>query len=60
MTTDDGIEGEPMKPYVLYRIGLQDEIIERVADADSLEELSKLRRRKDWSYRVYQPQADAS
>jgi hypothetical protein len=33
------IEGKPVRPYNLYRIGLNDEIIELVVRADTLEEL---------------------
>jgi hypothetical protein len=32
------IEGKPVRPYNLYRIGLNDEIIELVVRADTLEE----------------------
>jgi hypothetical protein len=54
VTTDKiEIKGERVKPYVLYGVGLNDEIIQRVAEANSLEELDKVRRRKDWKYRVY-------
>jgi hypothetical protein len=42
------IEGKPVRPYSLYRIGLNDEIIELVVRADTLEELEAHRRRPDW------------
>ena len=29
-------EGEPTKRYVLYRVGANDEIIERIAEGDSV------------------------
>jgi hypothetical protein len=48
------IEGKPVKPYSLYRIGLNDEIIELVVRADTLEELKAYRQRLDWKYAIYQ------
>jgi len=46
-------EGEP-KPYVLYRVGANDEIIERLAEGDSVEDLFKVRRRRlNSKYAVY-------
>ena len=48
------IEGKPVRPYNLYRIGLNDEIIELVLRADTLEELEAHRRRPDWKYAIYQ------
>jgi hypothetical protein len=58
MTADDDepfkMGGEPAKPYVLYRIGANDEIIERIAEGDSVEDLYKAhRRRLDWKYAIY-------
>ena len=47
------IEGKPVRPYSLYRIGLNDEIIELVVRADTLEEL-KAHMRPDWKYAIYQ------
>ena len=48
------VEGAPGKAYKLYRTGLKGEIIGLVAEADSLEELSRLHmRRRDWHYRIY-------
>lgn len=46
--------GKPVRPYSLYRIGLNDEIIELVLRADTLEELEAHRRRPDWKYAIYQ------
>jgi hypothetical protein len=47
-------EGEPTKPYVLYRVGANDEIIERIAEGDSVEDLFKVhRRRLNSKYVVY-------
>jgi hypothetical protein len=55
MATDElKTEGEPMKPYVLYRVGANNEIIERIAEGDSVEEVFKAhRRRLNWNYAVY-------
>jgi len=47
-------EGEPTKPYVLYRVGANDEIIERIAEGDSVEDLFKAQRRRlNLKYAVY-------
>jgi hypothetical protein len=47
-------EAEPTKPYVLYRVGANDEIIERIAEGDSVEDLFKVhRRRLNSKYAVY-------
>jgi hypothetical protein len=48
------IEGEPVNPYSLYKIGLNDEIIELVVRADTVEELEAHRRRPDWKYAICQ------
>jgi hypothetical protein len=48
------IAGKPVRPYSLYRIGLNDEIIELVLRADTLEELEAHSRRPDWKYAIYQ------
>jgi hypothetical protein len=56
MATDERvkIEDEPTKPYVLYRVGANDEIIERIAEGDSVEDLFKAhRRRLNWKYAAY-------
>ena len=48
------MEGGAVKPYVLYRIGANDEIIERIAEGDFKEDLFKAhRRRLDWKYAIY-------
>jgi hypothetical protein len=47
------IEGEPLKPYRLYRTGLNDEIIEMVAEADTMEEVRAHKGRLDWRYAIY-------
>jgi hypothetical protein len=48
------IAGKPVRPYSLCRIGLNDEIIELVVRADTLEELEAHSRRPDWKYAIYQ------
>jgi hypothetical protein len=55
MATDElKTEGEPMKLYVLYRVGANDGIIEPIAEGDSVEDLFKAhRRRLNWKYAVY-------
>jgi len=60
MPTDDRkhtkhikIEGGPGKAYKLFRVGLNNEPIELVAEADTREELDKLhKRRLDWRYQI--------
>jgi hypothetical protein len=47
------IEGERSKPYQLYRTGLDGELIERIAEADTREELWQVhKRRPDWRYAI--------
>ncbi len=47
-------EDEPTKPYVLYRIGANNELIERIAEGGSIEDLSNAQRRRlNWRYAVY-------
>jgi hypothetical protein len=49
------IEGKRAKAYRLYRVDQKDKIISLVAEADSLDELVNLykRRRPDWRYKAY-------
>ena len=48
------MEGELTKPYVLCRIGENDEIIERLAEGESVEDLFKAHRRQlNSKYAVY-------
>jgi hypothetical protein len=60
------IEGEPLKPYRLYRTGLNDEIIEMVAEADTIERFALTRgdligamrsitTASEWINRIYAP-----
>jgi hypothetical protein len=47
-------EGEQTKPYVLYRVGANNELIERIAEAESVEDLFKAQRRRlNLKYAVY-------
>lgn len=56
MAADDHmkIEGPFSKPYELWRMNSKKEKIERLASADTIEELDKVRRRGDWIYETYQ------
>ena len=48
------IEGQPTKAYRLYRINQYGEIVSVVAEADTLEEIDALRkRRQDWRYVIH-------
>ena len=47
------IEGQRSKPYELWRVDSKKERLERLASADTLEELSKIKRRLDWLYEIY-------
>jgi hypothetical protein len=48
------IEGQPTKNYRLYRINQYGEIVSVVAEADTLEEIDALRkRRQDWRYIIH-------
>ncbi|WP_315742317.1 MULTISPECIES: hypothetical protein [unclassified Bradyrhizobium] len=47
-------EGEPAKPWVVWRVGTEGQRIERVAEADTREELAaRYKRRLDWRYKIY-------
>jgi hypothetical protein len=48
------IEGEPMKPFHLWRVDLEGNQIERVGEYDTLEKMRAVRRRLDWRYAEYQ------
>jgi hypothetical protein len=48
------IEGQPTKAYRLYRINQYGEIVSVVAEADTLEEIDALhKRRQDWRYVIH-------
>jgi hypothetical protein len=44
-------EGDP-KPYRLWHVETQNEFVAVVAEADSFEEIMKVRRRADWRYQI--------
>ena len=48
------IEGKPVRPYSLYRIDLNDEIIELVVLAETRLKELKAHMRPDWKYAFYQ------
>ena len=45
MAADEPNTASEAKPYVLYRVGPNDAIIERIAEAESVEDLFKAHRR---------------
>jgi hypothetical protein len=55
MATDElKTEREPTKPYILYRVGANDEVIGRIVEGDSVEDLFKAQRRRlNLKYAVY-------
>jgi hypothetical protein len=44
-------DGDP-KSYRLWRVEAQNEFVAAVAEADSFEEIIKVRRRADWRYQI--------
>jgi hypothetical protein len=56
MPSDERYEvpGEPLKSYVLIRVGLNGKRISRVAEANTREELDRLHaKRLDWHYKLF-------
>jgi hypothetical protein len=47
-------EGEPMKPFQLWRVDKHGNQIERIGEYDTLEEMRAVRHRLDWLYAEYQ------
>ncbi len=47
------IEGEPMKPFQLWRVDKEGNQIERIGEYDTLDEMRAERRRLDWHYAEY-------
>jgi hypothetical protein len=43
---------EPAKPYRLWHVSGQSEFVAVVAEADTFEEIKKVRRRSDWRYQA--------
>jgi hypothetical protein len=48
-TDDEGLTG---KPFRLWHVDGQNEFVAVVAEADSFEEIRKVRRRPDWRYQI--------
>ena len=46
------IEGALTKPYRLWHVEAAHEFVGVVAEPDSLGEIGKVRRRRDWSYQI--------
>jgi hypothetical protein len=53
MPNDLPIHGKKTKPYELWRLDIEDSKRERVASADTIEELSTFKRRPDWKYGIF-------
>ena len=55
MTSDKPlqVEGAPLKPYRVYRLGLNDQRIELLADYDSEQEARAHKKRLDWHYGIW-------
>ena len=54
MTVNEDMEAEGAfsKPYRLWHAEGQSEFVAVVAEADSLEEIRNVRRRRDWRYQI--------
>jgi hypothetical protein len=54
MTADEGtkIEGEGAKPYRLWHVTGRSEFVAVVAEAETFQEIKKVRRRRDWRYQI--------
>jgi hypothetical protein len=54
MASDDPTDtfGEAPKSYRLWHVDRASEFVAVVAEADSFEEIKKVRRRRDWRYQV--------
>ena len=51
-TDDLKVEGAPPKLFRLWHVTGQNEFVAVVAEADTLEEIRKVRRRLDWRYQT--------
>jgi hypothetical protein len=45
-------DGAMSKPFVLWHVGSPYEFIAAVAEADTLDELGRVRKRADWRYQI--------
>jgi hypothetical protein len=54
MNPDDGApkDGPPAKSFRLWHVQGSGEFVAFVAEADSFEEIKRVRRRDDWRYRI--------
>jgi hypothetical protein len=54
MTADeqDKIEGAEAKPYRLWHVSGRSEFVAVVAEADTFQEIKRVRRREDWRYQI--------
>ena len=54
MTADEQAQflGEGAKPYRLWHVTGRSEFVAVVAEAESFEEIKKVRRRQDWRYQI--------
>jgi hypothetical protein len=54
MTVDEQAEflGESAKPYRLWHVTGRSEFVAVVAEAETFEEIKKVRRRQDWRYQI--------
>jgi hypothetical protein len=54
MTADEGtkIEEEGAKPYRLWHVTGRSEFVAVVAEAETFQEIKKVRRRQDWRYQI--------
>jgi hypothetical protein len=46
------IEGALAKPFRLWHANGQSEFVALIVEADSLEEINRVRRRRDWRYQI--------
>jgi hypothetical protein len=53
-------EGATTKPFVLWHVGSPYEFVAAVAEADTFDEISRVRRRPDWRYQITHNGAPAS
>jgi hypothetical protein len=47
------MDGEPSKPWQLWRVNQKGEQITKVVEGDTRDELAKHERRLDWRYQIF-------
>jgi hypothetical protein len=52
MTADEIFCGEGAKPYRLWHVSGRSEFVAVVAEAETFDEIRKVRRRRDWRYQI--------